>query len=259
MFTKDAMKIFVLIPAYDERGNIKTLVDRLEEKFRKLKLEYKIFFVIQGNDGSNKLLDRLKKANAKVDYVYYNKPLGVGNAYKIGYKHIDKSATHVLTMDADLNHDVNEVPKLLQGLKESKCDLVIGSRFVEGGKFNDLRIWKRIVSRLTNKIVSGFSGIKIRDISSGFRLMKKEVVQKVSPELKINGYPSYMEFIFYSYRGGFKIKEVPITYHPRIWGESKISSVKTLVDYIRFLFFHVILNSFHRVMTRFQDPHGMPK
>lgn len=229
------MKIFTLIPAYNEKDNLTLLITQLEKEFRKQKIQFKIFFVLQGDDGSRELLDNLKKTKPSLDFVYYKNPLGIGNAYKVGYANVDKTADCILTMDADLNHDIRDLPEFITALKNTKSDLVIGSRFVSGGKFDDNRIWKKIASRLTNKLVTALLRIDVKDISSGYRLMKKDVVKNVYPKLKNSGYPSYMEFILAAKRLGFKIAEIPITYHHRIWGESKISSLRTLVDYLRFL------------------------
>ncbi|MBI3379740.1 glycosyltransferase [Candidatus Gottesmanbacteria bacterium] len=229
------MKIFVLIPAYNEKGNLNDLISKIEKEFKKQKIVFKIFFVLQGNDGSRELLAKLKKTKPYLDYIYYEKPLGIGKAYKVGYQYLDKTATHILTMDADLNHDIIDLSRFIQMMKKNYADLIIGSRFIKGGRFDEKRVWKIIASRLTNKIVTQIMGIKVKDISSGYRFMKKEVAEKVRLNLKYDGYPSYMEFILYANRYGFNIAEIPITYHYRIWGKSKISSFKTLVDYFRFM------------------------
>lgn len=229
------MKIFTLVPAYNEKENVEKLISQLEDEFKKQKIQFKIFFVIQGNDGSRKLLEDLKKKKQYLDFIYFEKPLGIGNAYKVGYSKVEKTADYILTMDADLNHDIRDLPKFIKAIKDTKSDLVIGSRFVAGGKFDDKRIWKKIASRLANKIVTTILQIDVKDISSGYRLMRKEVAGKVHPKLINSGYPSYMEFILRARRLGYKITEIPIIYHRRIWGRSKISSIGTMVDYFRFL------------------------
>lgn len=229
------MKIFTLIPAFDERGNLEVLINRLENQFKIQKIQYKIFFVVQGDDGSRQLLEKLKREKPFLDFIFYEKPLGIGRAYKIGYGKIDKTADYILTMDADLNHDIKDLPKFLKSIRVTKSDLVIGSRFVTGGKFEDRRIWKKAASLVTNKLVTLLLGIPVKDISSGYRLIKREIVEKINQKLHCTGYPAYMEFILYAHKFGLKIAEVPITYHPRSWGESKINSARTFIDYIRFL------------------------
>lgn len=229
------MKIIILIPAYNEKGNLEILIKSIENQFQKLKINFKIFFVLQGDDGSRELLTKLKKTNSRLDFIHFKNPLGIGRAYKIGYSKVDKNADYILTLDADLNHDISEFPKFLKSIRDGKFDLVIGSRFVAGGRFNDKRIWKKKISLLANMLIAKIISIKVKDISSGYRLIKRKVVEKVQNKLQFTGYPSYMEFILYTHKFGFKIKEIPITYHPRLWGKSKISSFKTMFDYFHFL------------------------
>lgn len=229
------MKIIILIPAYNEKGNLEILTKTIERQLKKLKINFKILFVLQGTDGSRELISFLKQKKPYLDFIYYKYPLGIGQAYKIGYQHLDKSCTHVLTMDADLNHDIGDLSRFLHAMTEQKCDVVIGSRFIRGGKFADKRLWKKIASIATNKIVTKIIGIRIKDISSGYRLIKKEVINKIHKKLKNKGYPSYMEFIMLTYKSGFKICEVPITYHARLWGQSKINSFTTFIDYLKFV------------------------
>lgn len=229
------MNIFVLIPAYNEKGNLKKLINDLENQLIKSRVKFKLFFVIQGDDGSKELLENLQKKKPFLDFVYYPKPLGIGVAYQIGYTKADNSADYILTMDADLNHDATDLPKFVKAMKDTGSDIVIGSRFIHGGKFDDKRVWKKIASRITNKIVTSILKLPIKDVSSGYRLIKKEVIVKLKSRLRSRGYPSYMEFILLAHKSGFKIKEIPIIYHPRIWGVSKINSASTIIDYIRFL------------------------
>ena len=181
------------------------------------------------------VLKKIKSHNKHIDWLYFNQALGIGKAYIIGFGKVDSNFTHVLTLDADLNHDPAVIPDLITEMKKSRADLVIGSRFVEGGKFDDKRWWKRLISKLMNKIVIFMVKIKIHDISSGYRLMKRELIDDIKYELKENGYPNYMELVIRSSRRGYKLAEVPIVYKARIWGKSKMGKLKTMFDYLGFL------------------------
>lgn len=229
------MKIFCLIPAYNEKGNIKILTSRLDRVLSKLSPEYKIFYVIQGNDGSIELLTKLKRKNRHLDWIYFERPLGIGRAYKIGFSKINNHFSHVLTLDADLNHDPRAIPEFIKEMKKNNTDMVIGSRFIKGGIFDDRRYWKRITSFITNRIITFLVKIKLHDISSGFRFLKREVIEKVGPELSENGYPNYMEMVIKTAKSGYKLSEVPIVYYPRIWGKSKMGKLRTMYDYCGFL------------------------
>lgn len=230
------MKIFCLIPAFNEKNNLATLTEKLHHHLSAYKrIFFKIYFVIQGDDGSLDIIRSLKKLYRQVDFIYYPKALGIGKAYKVGFEHVDKNFTHVLTLDADLNHDPKELSKFFRLLKKKNTDIIIGSRFVKGGSFNDKRIWKRLASFGVNFFITKLLKIKVHDITSGYRLIRCEVVDKIKNELKEKGYTSYMEFILLAHKHGFKIKEVAISYKPRKWGKSKMKKIKTLFDYLFFL------------------------
>lgn len=229
------MSIFCLIPAYNENGNLLLLTERLVFSLKKTGLDFKIFYVLQGNKQSEKIAANLKKKYPFLDYTYHPQPLGVGKAYQIGFQKTDEKFTHILTMDADLNHDPHQISKFIAKMKKDKCDVVVGSRFSKGGEFSDKRTWKRISSMLINFSVSAALGIKVKDLTSGYRLIKREVVQNVAEKLKEEGYPSYMEFILLTLRSGYKICEIPIKYSSRRWGVSKMRKIPTSIDYLRFL------------------------
>lgn len=229
------MRIFCLIPAYNEKGNLVELSRRLISTLVKEKISFKIFFVIQGDKDAYNLLENLKKTYPQIDYIYFPQPLGIGRAYQIGFQHINKAFTHVLTLDADLNHQPEELPKFLAVWKKSAPDIIIGSRFVPGGKFQDQRAWKKVTSFLVNLVITKFLGIKVHDVTSGYKLIKREVVENIKDHLKETGYPSYMEFMLQAKKSGFKIKEVPINYVPRKWGKSKMGKIKTFLNYLFFL------------------------
>lgn len=229
------MKIFCLIPAYNEKGNIEALTEKLVSEFIKQKTKYAILFVIQGDDGSREILDKLKRKNKNIKYLFFKKPLGIGNAYKVGFQSIDPTCTHVFTLDADLNHNPKYFPQFVSTAIKTKADVVIGSRYMSGGKFLDTRMWKRVISLLMNKFITTILSIPVHDISSGFRLIKINVITKVLPKLRERNYPAYMEFIMYSHKAHFKLREISIVYTPRSWGKSKMNSVNTLRDYLLFL------------------------
>ena len=233
---KSQIKLFCLIPAYNEKGNLIPLTKSLIRIFSSILTDYKIFFVIQGDRDSIGILKNLKSKNKNIDWIYFRDPLGIGTAYKKGFKKVSKRYSHVLTLDADLNHDPLFIPELLKEMEKSKSDLVIGSRFINGGAFLDKRVWKRHVSLIINRLVANISRLPIKDLSSGFRLIKREVIEAVISDLSENGYPSYMEFIVRSAKKGFKISEIPIVYKPRKWGKSKMGKLRTMADYINFLF-----------------------
>ncbi|OGG02482.1 hypothetical protein A2W14_01630 [Candidatus Gottesmanbacteria bacterium RBG_16_37_8] len=229
------MRIFCLIPAYNEKENLKPLINKLTKILPKFSPNYLIYFVIQGDDGSIAELKKIKSINKKIDWIYFKNPLGIGRAYKKGFDKVTGKFSHVLTLDADLNHDPKEIGQFIAKMKDGEADLVIGSRFIKGGSFNDKRRWKRIISLLMNKVMTYFWKINVHDISSGYRLMKRGLILDIRSDLKESGYPNYMELVIRSAQKGYKLKEIPIKYQARIWGESKMGKWRTLIDYLGFL------------------------
>lgn len=229
------MKIFCLIPAFNEYGNLTELVRRLTNIFNRLRIDSKIFFVLQGNHNNLSEITKIQKIYKKTDFIYYSYPLGIGRAYQKGFKKINSKWTHVLTLDADLNHSPEELPKLINNYRNTKSDVVIGSRFISGGQSQDNRQWKTIASQIVNKIINKILGISIADKTSGFRLIKTELLLRIRNKLKEKDYPSYLEFIILAIKSKALISEEPITYIPRIWGKSKMNKFSTAVDYLIFL------------------------
>ena len=229
------MRIFCLIPALNEKGNLTELTSALYRILPKMCSDFLIFFIIQGNDGSINLLKKLKLKYKKIGWQYYPYALGIGCAYKTGFNQVNSYFTHALTLDADLNHDPAVLPRFIDKMKRTNADLVIGSRFVKGGKFADRRTWKKIISRLMNRLITKYADLNIHDLSSGYRLIKRKVIDEVKDNLTESGYPSYMEFVITAAFKGFKIREVPISYKSRVWGKSKMGKFQTMNAYLRFL------------------------
>jgi len=231
---KSATRIYCVIPALNERGNLKTLLDRIEKALSQITGYFTILFVIQGDDGSRQLLEKIVKNNTQVHFHYFPKALGIGRAYKKGFAKIPSHITHVLTLDADLNHDPSVIPSFFKSMEMYHADVVVGSRFIPGGRFLDRRVWKRWASRVVNRIVRVLLRTQVRDVSSGFRLIRSEVVRSVLPQLHETGYPYYMEFLLIAQQKKYKIVEVPITYSARRWGKSKMGTFSTAVEYFKF-------------------------
>lgn len=234
MSNGDKQSVLCIIPAYNERGNIKVLLKRLEKAITSVTSQYLILFIIQGIDGSRELLEKIITNKTQVNLLYFPEALGIGRAYKKGFAKIPSHITHVLTLDADLNHDPSVIQSFFKSMEMYHADVVVGSRFIKGGKFLDRRVWKRWASRVVNRIVRVLLRTQVRDVSSGFRLMRSEVVRSVLPQLHETGYPFYMEFLLIAQQKKYKIVEVPITYSARRWGKSKMGTFSTAVEYFKF-------------------------
>ena len=205
----------VMIPTYNEAENIELLLKQLQE----LNLEV---LVIDDNspDGTANLVNSLKLP--KVTVLYRQKKDGLGNAYKAGIAHLLENSkfTHLISMDADGSHRVEDLKKLIQSINDA--DLIIGSRWIEGGKIVDWPWQRKWLSRFGTWYASKLLGLPIQDITGGFRIYNRKALEKIDfKSIKANGYCYQIEMA-YAFKDK-KIKEVPITFVERTKGQSKMN------------------------------------
>lgn len=222
------MKISVVIAAYNEKGNAKELAERLYSVFNDLNLDFEIVFVVEGTDGTREELLSLPK-NHNINLIYNEKPQGIGNAFITGFNAVSNDATHVLTMDADLNHQPEELPRLINALP--LADIVIGSRYIKGAVTEGVPEWKKRLSKLVNIFMAFLYGLNVEDKTSGYRLMKKEVVDSIKGSIVSKNFELLPEFLIRAKKKGFSMVEVPITFKFRVKGESKLSLFRNFFSY----------------------------
>jgi len=225
------MKISVVIPAYFEKDNIGELTKRLLIEVEKIYKDFNILYIIQGDDGSKEILSNFD--DPRVNFLYFQKPLGVAKAFITGFKEVVLKSDYIITMDSDLNHQPEEIKGLWNKMLETHADIVIGSRFIKGGKIIGMPLWKNIASRTMNKMINIFSGISVADKTSGFRIYKPKVIQCVLDNLKAENFEFYPEVILIANKFGFKFAEAPITFKFRVKGESKMYKWQTIKGYLK--------------------------
>ena len=196
-----------------------------------LNLEYEILYVIEGNDGSRELLDNLN--NPQVRYLYHLERLGPAKASLLGFANVLPKADLIMTMDADLNHQPEEIPNLLKCFIETNTDIAIGSRYIKGGRVYGMPSWKLLLSRWMNIIINVFSGIKVADKTSGFRIYKNAAAKHITENIRAKNFEFYPEAILISHKAGFTFAETPITFINRIRGESKMAKTQTIFGYLK--------------------------
>jgi len=232
------MKISVVMPAYDEAGNVEQLATRFYDVFRKLKLDFELIYVLQGSrksSGYETLEGMRKKGMKRIRLFYFPGPIGVYPAFKVGFDNVAKDATHVLTLDADLNHQPEELPRFIEAMNRTDADIIIGSRYIPGGSITGMPKWKRTLSRLMNILFNVISQVKANDKTSGYRFMKKEVAMRVKDKVTFRNFESYVEFLVRAQREGFTMTEVPITFVFRTKGVSKMKIVNTAIGYTKLI------------------------
>lgn len=214
--------IAVVVPTYNERENIKILV----EKIFRLNIPQLHLVVIDDNspDGTGAVTEGLR-ASHPITVKHRACKSGLGDAYREAFLEIDVLAGNpdiVIQMDADLSHDPNEIPRFLEEIK--KYDVVLGSRYVSGGGIKNWNVIRRIISRLSNLYACIVLSLPFHDLTGGFKCWRKEVLQSINlQDTSSIGYNFQIETTFRAFRRGFRIAEIPITFTERTLGKSKFS------------------------------------
>lgn len=214
--------IFVIVPTYNEADNIDDLIQQLLD----LPVDLGVIVVDDNSpDGTGRLADAW--AERRPDHVHVvHRPgkMGLGTAYIAGFTlGLDElGAVQLLTMDADFSHNPRYIPDMI-AMSQTK-DVVIGSRYVEGGGTRYCT-WKRIMlSRVANGVARTLLGLQARDATAGFRLYHRRVLETIPlDEIFSSGYSFLVEMLFMCQRRGWQVGEVPIIFEDRRKGQTKIS------------------------------------
>lgn len=181
------------------------------------------FLIIDGNS-ADKTIEIAKKSRInRLKIINEGKKRGIGSAYTLGFKSgLEQDYDFYVQMDADLSHQPEEILRLLE--VADKNTLVIGTRWITGGKVINWPIWRRSISKLGTGYAAKMLALEYKDLTSGFRVLPKELVQKLNFDfIKSRGYGYQIEIAVAAVRLGFKIKQVPITFIERQGGSSKMS------------------------------------
>ncbi|HEX55445.1 MAG: polyprenol monophosphomannose synthase [Candidatus Altiarchaeales archaeon] len=221
-----------IIPTYNERENIKVLIPEIFKVFEENGIEGNLIIVDDNSPDGTALEVKKLEEKYPITLIKRNKKLGIGSAYTTGFKlALERKADIVFEMDADLSHNPREIPNFVKNL--NKYDVVIGSRYVKGGKIDGWSLWRKIISRGANSIARIMLGLNIRDITSGYRAYKSEVLESIElDKIKSNGYAFQAEILFMAKENGFRIKEIPIEFIDRRKGKSKLSWIEIVNFFI---------------------------
>ncbi len=214
------MRILVIIPTYNERENLPKII----RKIQNLGIKNLDILIIDDNspDGTGKLADEYSHKFKNIFVIHREKKMGLGTAYKTGFKYaIEKGYDYVFEMDADLSHDPDDIPRFLKEIR--RVDLVIGSRYCKGGKVVNWPSSRRLLSFLANLYAKILTGVPINDMTSGYKCYRRKVIENYDyDKLRAEGYGFQIETVFYAFKKGFKLKEIPIIFHDRVEGKSKL-------------------------------------
>ncbi len=229
------MKVVTVIAAYNERDNIEQLTLRLVSALQTLcGWDWEVLYVVDGDDGTREIVQRLSTDLRHIQLIYQAQPDGLSNAFRRGFARLPPDSDFVLTMDADLNHQPEEIPRLLQKTIENGSDILVGSRFVRGSRIDGMPPWKRMLSLSVNFLMGVLFGLHIRDKTSGFRVYKAGALRSISFDSA--GFAFLPEILLRASAAGLSISEEPIHFIYRVYGASKMNLWKTSKSYLSLLY-----------------------
>ena len=213
------MKAVVCLPTYNERENLERMVDALADK------DVSVLVIDDSSpDGTGELADRLAAEHDHVEVLHRPRKEGLGPAYLAGFERAlaDPEVELVLEMDADFSHDPADIPRLIAAAADA--DLVLGSRYVEGGSIGSWGAARRLVSAGGSLYARVLLGVSVHDLTGGFKCFHRRVLETLDLRaIDSRGYAFQIETTFRSLRAGFRVVEVPITFVDREHGGSKMS------------------------------------
>ncbi|MDD2540666.1 MAG: polyprenol monophosphomannose synthase [Desulfuromonadaceae bacterium] len=214
------MKAFVVIPTYNEIDNVKSLTDAVLVQHPDLQI---LFVDDNSPDGTGSLIDELVKQNDRVHVLHRSGKLGLGSAYREGFKAaLAMGADYLLEMDADFSHDPQKLPFFLSAIEAS--DLVIGSRYLHGVSVVNWPIRRLILSYFASVYTRWITGLAVRDCTSGFKCFRRSTIEAIDlSRVTSDGYSFQIEMNYRCMEKGFRITEIPIIFIDRHSGTSKMS------------------------------------
>jgi len=220
--SQNGQTVAVVLPTYCETENIKRLIQELQE----LKLNLLITVIDDSSpDGTAEIVRKLEEKYDNLILFVRSKKLGLGTAIISAFRSIisfKNQPDYIITMDADYSHNPQDIPRLIRAAGNG-YDLVIGSRYCEGGRIIGWHRMRWLISRVANLIASLAIGVRIHDCTSGLRCYSKRYVKTVLPNLHSQTYEIQIETVKQAWLQGFRVKEIPITFENRKRGKSKLT------------------------------------
>ena len=219
---QNGQTVAVVLPTYCEAENIESLIRELQE------LKINLLIIVVDDSSPDGTADIVRGLQEEYDNIFlFNRPekLGLGTAIITAFRSIlslKNQPDCIVTMDADYSHNPQDIPRLIRVAKGG-YDLVIGSRYCQGGMIVGWHRMRWLISRVANIIASAVVGMRIRDCTSGLRCYSKRYVESVLPDLHSQTYEIQIETVKQARLRGFHVKEIPITFVNRKRGKSKLT------------------------------------
>jgi len=235
------MKVVIILPTYNEKGNIGILIDNIEKVIGQLRtFAFDILVVDDSSpDGTALIVQEKQKKYPNLHLLVNKEKIGLGRAIIFGMDYAAKNlgGEILMEMDADLSHDPKKIPEFLAKIEEGS-DFVVGSRYIKGGAVP--RRWalhRKIFSRVGNLIVRIILGIFwVHEWTNGFRAVKRKFFETARNELlDFSGYTFQVAFLHKSIKNGAKVAEIPIVFSERYYGRSKMAPLEYITSLLVYL------------------------
>ena len=216
------MRATICLPTYNERENLERMLRALAPVLRD---GDRVLVIDDGSpDGTGELADQLAQELGFVDVLHRERKEGLGPAYVAGSRRaLAGGAELVLEMDCDFSHDPSDVPRLIAAAEDG-ADLVLGSRYVRGGRIPSWGLLRRAISLGGNVYAQVVLQSRLRDLTGGFKCFRRRVLETIDLDaIRSRGYAFQIETTYRAVRAGFRVVEVPISFVDREEGASKMS------------------------------------
>ena len=216
---------WLILPTYNEAENIEAIMNAAAGVLAEAAPEgFRILVVDDGSpDGTGELADAMVARHDWARVLHRTEKAGIGPAYLAGFAHaLGEGAGYVMEMDSDFSHDPVDLARLLAAAR-GDADLALGSRYVPGGGVVDWGLLRRFISEGGSTYARIVLGLKVRDLTGGFKCFRAEVLEAIDFEtVRSRGYAFQVELTYRAVQHGFRVVEVPITFRDRQHGQSKM-------------------------------------
>jgi len=218
------LQLSVVVPTFNERDNVVALVRKLEAALQGIAWEV-IFVDDNSPDGTSQVVRELARQDNRVRCIRRIGRRGLSGACIEGI--LASSAPYAAVMDADLQHDETQLPRMLALLQGGEAELVVGSRYIEGGSAASFDRQRAGASAFATEIAKRVLGVRIADPMSGFFMIRRDRFEALAPQLSTQGFKILLDVVATA-RGELKTIEIPYSFGARLHGESKLDSMVAL-------------------------------
>ncbi|MBV9213149.1 MAG: polyprenol monophosphomannose synthase [Actinobacteria bacterium] len=216
---------WLVLPTYNEAENIEPITEAAVRELATAAADHTILIVDDNSpDGTGEIADRLAAEHPQVEVLHRAGKEGLGRAYLAGFaRALADGAELVLEMDADFSHDPADLPRLIEAAGDA--DVILGSRYAAGGGVAGWTAGRRALSRGGSWYARTVLGIGVRDLTGGFKCFRRRVLEELDlDDVHADGYGFQIEMTYRAVRAGFRVREIPIVFHDRRAGESKMDA-----------------------------------